>query len=71
MLLYTGVRASKLIGVKIQDIDRITGQLTVNGKGGKQRTIPLQKEVQEANNGYLQGGRAKGKYAASPNLFLS
>ena len=71
MLLYTGIRASELINIKIQDIDRITGQLTVNGKGGKQRTIPLRKEVQEAIDEYLIGERAKSKHVAGPYLFLS
>lgn len=45
MLLFTGIRASELICMKIKDIDRITGQLTVKGKGGKQRTIPLREEA--------------------------
>lgn len=33
LLLYTGVRVSELVGIKIADVDFLTNQLTVIGKG--------------------------------------
>ncbi|NYF23553.1 site-specific integrase [Sporosarcina sp. JAI121] len=35
LLLYTVVRVSELVGIKIADIDFLTNQLIVLGKGGK------------------------------------
>ena len=41
LLLYTGVRVSELVGIKIADIEFLTSQLMVIGKGGKRREIGL------------------------------
>ena len=38
LLLYTGVRVSELINIKINDIEFLTQTLTVQGKGGKVQT---------------------------------
>lgn len=71
MLLYTGVRASELISIQKRDLDRLTEQLIVLGKGGKQRKIPLRKEILEAIEGYLEGERAASKFSDSPYLLVS
>lgn len=55
LLLNTGVRVSELCSIRLQDInisDR-KGSLNVIGKGNKQRTIPLNKDVRDAVQGYL------------------
>lgn len=39
MLVDTGMRASELMGLKMTDVDRGTGELTVVGKGNKKRTV--------------------------------
>ena len=41
LLLYTGIRVSELVSVKIRDIDFLGHQLKIVGKGGKYREIPL------------------------------
>ncbi len=44
-LLYgSGLRASELVGLEAGDIDLGSGLVRVNGKGGKQRIVPLTRE---------------------------
>ena len=70
LLLYTGVRVSELVQIQISDIDRLTAQLTVRGKGGKYRQIPLRKDVIEIIHVYLQGERGM-SFPESPYLLVS
>ena len=70
LLLYTGVRVSELVHIQISDIDRLTAQLTVRGKGGKYRQIPLRKDVLEVIDEYLRGERGT-KFPESPFLLVS
>ncbi len=53
LLLYTGVRVSELVNIKIRDIDFLTHQLKVIGKGGKYREIPLKQDVVGSVKEYL------------------
>lgn len=48
LLLYTGLRVSELVGLKLADIDLLTRNLKVVGKGGKYREVPLKLEAAEA-----------------------
>jgi integrase/recombinase XerD len=68
-LLYTGVRVSELCDIKLKNIDQLTGQLKVVGKGGKVREVPLRLGVQDAIQEYL-ADRASSKYSNSEYLFL-
>lgn len=69
VLLYTGVRVSELCDIKLKNIDFLTGQLRVLGKGGKVREVPLKTEVVEAIREYL-ADRGNNPYADSERLFL-
>lgn len=72
MLLYTGVRVSELVNVKLKDIDVLAMNLTVAwGKGGKRREVPLKGEVIEAIREYLEGERKNNKFANSEYLILT
>lgn len=54
-LLYaTGMRRSELIALKISSINLGKGQIKVLGKRNKERIIPLNKEVEELLQKYLQ-----------------
>ncbi len=53
LLLYTGVRVSELVAVRIRDIDFLTHQLKVIGKGGKYREIPLKPDIVGSIKDYL------------------
>ena len=71
LLLYSGVRVSELVHIKLDDIDRLTSQLDVRGKGGKYRQIPLRKDALETIQVYLQGERGNSRFPESPYLFVS
>jgi integrase/recombinase XerD len=54
-LLYaSGMRVSELINIKISDIHFDTFFISIHGKGGKQRMIPLPQSVMALLNNYLQ-----------------
>jgi integrase/recombinase XerD len=69
LLLYTGVRVSELCGIRIKDIDFLSHQLKVLGKGGKYREIPLKIEVVESIKKYLLE-RRQNQYYQSEHLIL-
>jgi integrase/recombinase XerD len=53
--MYTGVRVSELVNVKLKDADLLAMNLTVAwGKGGKRREVPLKCEVIDAVKEYLE-----------------
>ena len=53
LLLATGMRRSELLQVTLEDIDAPNRQLLVQGKGSKQRTLPLTRQALTAIAGYL------------------
>ncbi|HSC24853.1 MAG TPA: site-specific tyrosine recombinase/integron integrase [Candidatus Babeliales bacterium] len=54
-ILYgSGIRVSELINIKISDIDLDTCILSVRGKGGKERMIPLPQSVIDVLSNYLK-----------------
>lgn len=69
LLMYTGVRVSELCNIKIKNIDFLTGQLKVLGKGGKIREVPLKAEVVEVIKEYLSE-RADNQFSDSDYLIL-
>lgn len=72
MLLYTGVRVSEMVNVKLKDIDILTMNLTISwGKGGKRREIPLKGEVIQSIKEYLEGERKSSRFAESQYLLLT
>lgn len=54
LLYHTGIRRSELIGIKIRDLDMKAMQLSVIGKGNKQRMIPFGKEMLDQFILYLE-----------------
>lgn len=74
-LLTCGLRLSELLGLTIRSIDgppddRVIG---VRGKGNKERTVPLEPEVESIINDYLQSRlrRFPGRIAADAALFVA
>ncbi len=51
---HTGMRVSELVGLNVQDVDLSRREVTVTGKGSKQRIIPFGEELAEALDNYLQ-----------------
>lgn len=71
LLLYTGVRVSELVSIKIADIDFLTSQLTVVGKGGKQREIGLRQDVLRLAREYMKEERTSSNFSFSDYLLVS
>lgn len=70
-LLYTGLRVGELVNLKIKDLDLLTLNLKVVGKGGKYREVPLKAEVADTIKVYLEGERKNSRFASSDYLLLS
>ncbi|WP_432354597.1 tyrosine-type recombinase/integrase [Sporosarcina sp. A2] len=71
LLLYTGVRVSELVGTKITDIDFLTSQLMVIGKGGKRREIGLRQDVLQLVRDYMKEERSESNFSHSDYLLVS
>lgn len=57
LLARLGLRAGEVEALKLDDFDWTTGTLTVHGKGGKVRQMPLLHDVGKAISVYLQKDR--------------
>jgi integrase/recombinase XerD len=71
LLLYTGVRVSELCQVRIDNIDFITNELSIYGKGGKHREVPLRHDLIKKIREYLKEERSKSNHADSRYLLVS
>ncbi|MDP9100746.1 MAG: site-specific tyrosine recombinase XerD [Actinomycetota bacterium] len=56
-LYGTGARVSEAIALDVDDLDRGTGLVRLDGKGGKQRLVPVGSFAAEALDAYLRQGR--------------
>lgn len=68
-LLYTGLRVSELVSIKIKDIDLLTLNLKVVGKGDKYREVPLKAEAAQAMKDYLDNERRDSRFADSNTYY--
>ncbi|MBS1244254.1 MAG: site-specific tyrosine recombinase XerD, partial [Deltaproteobacteria bacterium] len=72
-LMYaSGLRASELVTLRLENVDANAGFLYVLGKGGKERVVPVAEAALAALAGYMAGARPGflGKRVSSA-LFLS
>lgn len=71
LLLFTGVRVSELVNLRLRDIDCLGMNLRIAfGKGGKVRDVPLKSEASEAILEYLDGDRKQNKNRESEYLLV-
>jgi len=54
VLYSSGMRISELIQMKVEEVNFLEGALTITGKGGKQRIIPLPEAVMHLLKQYLE-----------------
>ena len=73
MLYGTGARISEAVGLTVDDLDRAEGLVRLNGKGGKQRIVPVGSYAARAVEAYLVRGRPAlaGRGSGVPALFLN
>jgi len=70
--LKSGIRESELAALKIGDIDFLHNELTVReGKGKKERTIPLMPELKRALRQYLEDRDRQDNIVDEETLFLA
>ena len=71
-LLYaTGIRASELAGLGVDDVNFSLGIIRVMGKGRKERIVPVAAGTLETIEAYIQQKRQPGDGDDSGRLFLS
>ncbi|MBN1880418.1 tyrosine recombinase [bacterium] len=57
-LMYgTGMRVSELVGLNLDAIDPIEGEVRIMGKGGKERIVPMTRTASDRIEAYLQARR--------------
>jgi integrase/recombinase XerD len=72
VLYYTGIRASELVGLTLNDLDLAKGELRINqGKGRKDRLVPLGEMACDFLEIYLREARPKLAASGQPLLFVS
>lgn len=71
MLYGTGARISELMRVDVDDISGGDGIIKLEGKGGKQRLVPVGSMAQAAVDAYLVRGRPALSRGLSPAVFLN
>ncbi|MFD0050316.1 tyrosine-type recombinase/integrase [Actinomycetes bacterium NPDC127524] len=71
LLLYTGVRVTELVSIKLADIDMLSSTFVVRGKGGKIREISLRQDVLNLIKQYQQGERLQSRFRESDYLLVS
>lgn len=57
ILYYTGIRASELVGLKIQSVDLRNRMIRVFGKGSKERLVPFTNEAKTVLEKYIKETR--------------
>jgi integrase/recombinase XerD len=72
IMYSSGLRASELVNLKIDDLNFEAGFITVRGKGMKERIVPVHEQALECITEYMQNSRPRllGK-RSSPYLFLA
>lgn len=72
-LLYaTGARVSEISDLRLSDLDLPQGQITVMGKGSKERIVPLHRKAVESVKMYLMTGRPRlAKPSSDDHVLLS
>ena len=70
MFYETGVRVSELVGLDLRDVDEVSREIRVLGKGNKQRIVPFGNELSETLRDYLK--KREGNFdVKSSALFLT
>jgi site-specific recombinase XerD len=67
LMLFSGLRSCEILSLHVQDVDIARGWVRVLGKGGKERRVPVDREVAALVQSYLLTERPD---TDSPALFI-
>ncbi len=71
-LLYSsGARISEVVGLDVDDVDATERTVLLDGKGGKQRVVPVGRPALQALDAYLVRARPTLAKRGTPALFLN
>lgn len=68
LMLLDGLRSCEVLALELEGVQLAEGQMRVQGKGNKQRLVPLPPEIREVLGNYL---RLERPLTNSPALFVS
>jgi len=71
LLLDTGIRSGELCGIKLDEVDLKRGVIKVNGKGSKERMVPIGNAAKSALLRYMHQFRPEPSRPIFENVFLS
>jgi integrase/recombinase XerD len=72
LLFSSGLRASELISLRLNDVAQVTTFIAVTGKGSKQRLVPIGSKAKEAISVYLKQSRPElNRNSLIDKLFLT
>lgn len=67
LMLLSGLRSAEVLGLRVADVDIARRWVRVNGKGGKERSVPIDTDVAGAIQTYLLAERPE---TDSTNVFV-
>ena len=72
LLLHTGLRAAEIVSLRLEDVvlRPRSGHLTVQGKGQKQRVVPLNRAARQALTEWLSLRKERVTEGATPFVFV-
>ncbi|MCD6359267.1 MAG: tyrosine-type recombinase/integrase [Armatimonadetes bacterium] len=59
LLLLAGLRRAEVLGLNVSDIDTKLSQMTIRGKGGRERVVPISSGLRESLSDYLSARDAE------------
>lgn len=68
LMLWDGLRSCEVLAMQLEDLQLTAGQMRIQGKGNKQRLVPLPPEILEVLGHYL---RLERPLTNTPTLFVS
>jgi site-specific recombinase XerD len=72
LLIYSlGLRLGEVLGIDLDHLDWRENTLLINGKGGRQRTLPLPEKTEDFIRKWLKYRQALNNSSTNPALFLS
>ncbi|MCB0411826.1 MAG: tyrosine-type recombinase/integrase [Bdellovibrionales bacterium] len=71
LLFGLGCRVTELIGLKLSDFSETESWLSVEGKGGKQRLVPLTDQLQSELKDYLEHARPALKKEITTSILIN